>query len=78
MKRFEAQHGRSSPTEKALKRLLKSTAWPVGKSGERVLSQSRSQDDIALLKNEPLPDNLAAIKLQDFSKGYKAQAQIAR
>lgn len=78
MKRFETQHGRSSPTASVIKRLLKSTGGPVTKSGERVLSQSRSQDDIVQLKNEPLTNNLAAIKLQDFSKGYKAQATIER
>ena len=77
MKRLEAEHGRSSPAASALTRLLKSTG-PVGPSGERLLSRSRSQDGPVQAKNDALPDNLAAIKLQDFSKGYKAQETIAR
>lgn len=78
MKRFETEHGSSSPVTSALKQLLKSTASPAKKSGERVLSHSRSQDDIAQLRSAAMPDNLAAIKLEDFSKGYKEQAPSGR
>lgn len=78
MKRFEAARGSSSPRTTALKQLLKTASSPSKRSGERVLSHSRSQDDIPQLKADALADNLAAIKLQDFSKGYKAQEQLAR
>lgn len=78
MKRFETEHGRSSPAASALKQLLKTATGPAKKSGERSLSHSRSQDGIVPPKNSRPLDNLATIRLEDFSKGYKAQAQIAR
>ena len=73
MKRFEAARGSSSPRTSVLQRLLKTASGPAKRSEERLLSHSSSQDDIAQLKHDALPDNLATIKLQDFSKGYKAQ-----
>jgi hypothetical protein len=71
MKRFETAH-EGSPSAAAPRRLLKAAPGRTKKSGARGLSQSRSQDDILPLKNEASPGNLAAIKLHDFSKGYKA------
>lgn len=79
MKRFEIQHGRSSPSSKVIQDLIKTpqTLSPK-RSQNRKLTHSHSADDIPPVTPQPQQDNLGAIKLVDYSKRYKKQVRIAR